>query len=110
MSLGLAIGHGAMYGAQGALFSNLYPVNVRYTGLSLTQQLGATLGGGLSPTIGAALLAAAGGGWGWVAVYCVVVALISSIAATQLKRGEVQYSPETIHDEVSAQTPSEVTR
>jgi MFS family permease len=98
MSLGLAIGHGAMYGAQGALFSNLYPVNVRYTGLSLTQQLGATLGGGLSPTIGAALLAVAGGHWGWVAVYCVVVALVSSLAASRLKAGEVRHSADTLAD------------
>lgn len=63
MTLGLAIGHGSMYGVQGALFSNLYPVNVRYTGLSMTQQIGATLGGGLSPMIGTALLAANGGHW-----------------------------------------------
>ncbi|MFD0665268.1 MFS transporter [Thermocatellispora tengchongensis] len=43
MVLGLAVGHGSMYGAQAALFANLYPVHVRYTGLSVTQQVGATL-------------------------------------------------------------------
>jgi MFS family permease len=88
MALGLGIGHAAMYGAQGALFANLYPVKVRYTGLSLTQQVGATLGGGLSPLIGAALLAAGGGRWQWLVVYCVGVAVMSSLAATRLKQGE----------------------
>ena len=88
MSLGLGIGHGAMYGAQGALFANLYPVKVRYTGLSLTQQIGATLGGGLSPMIGATLLAVGGGHWVWLIVYCVGVAAMSSLAATRLKQGE----------------------
>lgn len=88
MTLGLGIGHGAMYGAQGALFSNLYPVNVRYTGLSVTQQIGATLGGGLSPLIGTALLSAAGGHWAWLIVYCVGVAVVSALATTRLGAGE----------------------
>ncbi|MGW3953501.1 hypothetical protein ACWEKM_21900 [Streptomyces sp. NPDC004752] len=61
MTLGLGIGHGAMYGAQGALFSHLYPVIVRYPGLSVLRQIGATLGGGLAPLIGTARPAAAGG-------------------------------------------------
>ncbi|MER8003064.1 MFS transporter [Streptomyces sp. NPDC095613] len=88
MTLGLGVGHGAMYGAQGALFSNLYPVNVRYTGLSVTQQIGATLGGGLSPLIGTALLSVAGGHWAWLIVYCVGVALVSALATTRLRAGE----------------------
>lgn len=108
MTLGLAIGHGAMYGAQGALFGNLYPVNVRYTGLSMTQQIGATLGGGLSPIIGTALLAAGGGHWTYVAFYCVGVAVMSSIAASFLKRGEQSYSPQTVVE--AERTPSEPAR
>ncbi|MET7637959.1 MFS transporter [Streptomyces sp. NPDC005438] len=88
MSLGLGVGHAAMYGAQGALFSNLYPVNVRYTGLSVTQQVGATLGGGLSPLIGTALLSAAGGHWSWLIAYCVGVAVLSAGATSRLGAGE----------------------
>ncbi|MFD7812812.1 hypothetical protein ACFV6E_07670 [Streptomyces sp. NPDC059785] len=88
MTLGLGIGHAAMYGAQGALFANLYPVGVRYTGLSITQQIGATLGGGLSPLIGTALLTAGGGHWAWLIAYCVGVAVLSALAATRLRRGE----------------------
>ena len=48
MMLGLAVGHGARYGAQAAQFANLYPAPIRSTGLSVTQQFGAILGGGLS--------------------------------------------------------------
>lgn len=98
MTLGLAIGHGAMYGAQGALFGNLYPVNVRYTGLSMTQQIGATLGGGLSPIIGTALLAAGGGHWSYIVFYCVGVAVMSSIAAYFLRRGERSASSPSVAD------------
>ncbi|MFF7553013.1 MFS transporter [Streptomyces olivaceus] len=88
MTLGLGVGHAAMYGAQGALFANLYPVNVRYTGLSVTQQIGATLGGGLSPLIGTALLSVAGGHWSWLIAYCVGVAVLSGLATTRLQAGE----------------------
>jgi MFS family permease len=88
MVLGLAVGHGSMYGAQAALFANLYPVGVRYTGLSITQQFGATLGGGLSPLLGAALIAADGGGWTWVVAYVVGVAALSSLCTVPLRRGE----------------------
>ncbi|GAA3590599.1 MFS transporter [Nonomuraea rosea] len=90
MVLGLAVGHGSMYGAQAALFANLYPVQVRYTGLSVTQQVGATLGGGLAPLAGTALLAAGGGHWTWLVAYMVGVALVSSLAASRLGSGEVR--------------------
>jgi MFS family permease len=109
MTLGLGLGHGAMYGAQGALFANLYPVNVRYTGLSVTQQIGATLGGGLSPLIGAALLTAGHGHWGWLAVYCVAVALLSSLAASRLRNGERQPDPSAPQEQAVSSRPSERT-
>lgn len=92
LTLGLAIGHGAMYGAQGAFFSNLYPVELRYTGLSVTQQVGATLGGGLAPLAGTALLALGGGGWQLLIVYMIGVPIISSIAAAFLRSGESSHS------------------
>ncbi|GAB3577978.1 MFS transporter [Amycolatopsis endophytica] len=88
-TLGLGVGHAAMYGAQAALFANLYPVPVRYTGLSVTQQVGATLGGGLAPLLGTALLAAGGGHWTWLVVYAIGIAVLSSLAASSLRRGEV---------------------
>ncbi|WP_019549469.1 MFS transporter [Streptomyces sulphureus] len=88
MTLGLGVGHASMYAAQGALFANLYPVDVRYTGLSATQQIGATLGGGFSPLIGTALLTAGGGHWSWLVVYCVGVAVLSALAASRLRAGE----------------------
>ncbi|GAA2896434.1 MFS transporter [Pseudonocardia halophobica] len=107
MTLGLAVGHGAMYGAQAALFANLYPVSVRYTGLSVTQQVGATLGGGLAPLAGTALLAVGGGHWTWLVVYAIGIAVVSSIAASRLTWGEartggtpeIESSPATSTDE-----------
>ncbi|MFE2025727.1 MFS transporter [Streptomyces hygroscopicus] len=88
MTLGLAVGHGAMYGAQGALFANLYPVALRYTGLSVSQQVGATLGGGLSPLAGTALITAFDGRPTGVCLYAIGVVLLSGACALALRRGD----------------------
>ncbi len=45
-----------MYGPQAALFADLFPVKVRYSGASLGYQLGAVVGGGFAPIIAATLL------------------------------------------------------
>jgi len=46
-----------MYGPQAALFAELFPVEVRYSGASLGYQLGAVIGGGFAPIISTALYA-----------------------------------------------------
>ena len=46
-----------MYGPQAALFAELFPVEVRYSGASLGYQLGAVLGGGFAPIVATALYA-----------------------------------------------------
>ncbi|MEU7644697.1 MFS transporter [Streptomyces huasconensis] len=60
--LACVIGHGiaqsVMYGPLGALFSEMFPTRVRYTGASLGYQTATLLGAGLSPLIAGALLAA----------------------------------------------------
>jgi metabolite-proton symporter len=47
--------HAAFAGTQGAYFSELFDTEVRYTGISLGFNIGAVLGGGLTPIIGLAL-------------------------------------------------------
>ncbi len=46
-----------MYGPQAALFADLFPKSVRYSGASLGYQIGAVLGGGFAPIIATALFA-----------------------------------------------------
>ncbi|HRO03017.1 MAG TPA: MFS transporter [Terricaulis sp.] len=46
-----------MYGPQAALFAELFPREVRYSGASLGYQIGAVFGGGLAPIIATILLA-----------------------------------------------------
>ena len=44
-----------MYGPQAALFAELFPVELRYSGASLGYQLGSIVGGGFAPIIATAL-------------------------------------------------------
>ncbi len=46
-----------MYGPQAALFAELFPVEVRYSGASLGYQIGSVFGGGFAPIIATALFA-----------------------------------------------------
>lgn len=46
-----------MYGPQAALFAELFPVEVRYSGASLGYQFGSVVGGGFAPIIATALYA-----------------------------------------------------
>lgn len=61
ITLGMSItliGFGAAYGPVAAMFTELFGTDTRYSGASLGYQLGAVLGGGFSPLIATALLAA----------------------------------------------------
>jgi MFS family permease len=89
VGIGLALGHGAMYGAQGALFAEMFPARVRYSGLSMVQQIGPILGGGLSPLIATSLVAAYGTIIP-VGIYMAAASILSALCAIGLRR-----APET---------------
>ncbi|MGH3085968.1 MAG: MFS transporter [Rubrobacteraceae bacterium] len=96
--LALVVGHAAMYGTQGAFFSELFGTRVRYSGASLGYQLASVFAGGLSPFIAVALLAWAGSFWP-VAVYLGFMALITIVS--------VYAATETFQDEISEDRPEE---
>ncbi len=50
-ALGLTIGLGLSYGPQAALYAELFPARVRYSGVSVSYALGAILGGAFAPAI-----------------------------------------------------------
>jgi MFS family permease len=85
MILGMNVLHDAIYGPQAAWFAEQFPVNVRYTGVSLGCQIGTVLSGGLTPVIAAALLIA-GGNQPWlICGYITLLAVLSLIAALAAK-------------------------
>ncbi|KAA9156583.1 MHS family MFS transporter [Amycolatopsis acidicola] len=80
--LGLVVAftiHATMYGPQAALYAEMFPADVRYSGASLGFQIASVLAGGLAPFIMTALLAATGSAWS-VSLYIVAMAVITFVA------------------------------
>jgi MFS family permease len=73
----MAIGHAAMYAPQAAFFCELFATRVRFSGASLGYQLSAPIAGGLAPLICTMLLKIAGGGSWLVAIYLMVIGMIT---------------------------------
>lgn len=74
-----------MYGPQAALFAELFPVEIRYSGASLGYQLGAVLGGGFAPIIATALYAKYASTWP-IAVFLFLVCCVSLVCTFFLTR------------------------
>jgi MFS family permease len=74
---------GAYLGPQPAVFAELFDTGVRYSGASLSLQLGTILGGGLAPFVATALHGVAGASWP-VTVYAVGLAATSLLCVRGL--------------------------
>jgi MHS family shikimate/dehydroshikimate transporter-like MFS transporter len=94
--------HDAMYGPQGAWFSELFPTGVRYSGASIGYQFGSVLSGGTAPLIAAALLLA-GGGRPWLIWAYFLVLSGLTIASALL-------APETNRVSISDSAPADSAR
>jgi MFS family permease len=87
------IAQSAMYAPQAAFFSELFGTDVRYTGASIGYQLASPLAGGLAPLICVSLLEWAGGRTWGVAVYLIVLCLITLVSvwlATETHRTDLR--------------------
>ena len=80
----LTPGIGLSYGPMSALYAEMFPARVRYSGVSIGYALGAILGGAFAPTIAQALLQSTGTGVS-IGVYMMVLCAIS-FAAVSLVR------------------------
>lgn len=80
----MTFGLGLSYGPQAALYAEMFPASVRYSGVSIGYALGAILGGAFAPMIAEALLSATGRSW-TIGVYIAVAALVS-LAGVSLVR------------------------
>jgi metabolite-proton symporter len=75
---------GAYIGTQPAVFAELFPAAIRYSGASLSNTLGTILGGAPAPFVAAALYDTFGSSAA-VAVYITVLALVSWLAVLGLR-------------------------
>ncbi|PWW63602.1 sugar phosphate permease [Actinokineospora spheciospongiae] len=71
----------AMAAGQPAWFSELFPLHLRYSGVSLGYQIGSVLAGGFTPLIAAALVLAGDGRPWWVLLYYAGLAAVTITCA-----------------------------
>jgi MFS family permease len=86
IALGVAATMGCnnlMYGPQAALFGELFPTSVRYSGASLGYQTGAILGGGFAPLVATALVAHFHSTIG-VSIYMALACLVAFVSVASL--------------------------
>lgn len=71
----LTLGLGMTYGPQAALYSELFPAPIRFSGVSISYAIGAIAGGAFAPMIAAALVEKTGS-TGSVTVYLTIMSLL----------------------------------
>jgi metabolite-proton symporter len=94
--IGICIGHNAVYAPTAALYSEMFPAHVRYSGASLGYQLGGAIAG-FVPLTAASLVGAAGGAYwpipaliaitGLIGFVCIL--LVRPVPETQPQEGAV---------------------
>ncbi|CAB5691311.1 Inner membrane metabolite transport protein yhjE [Delftia tsuruhatensis] len=77
----LSVPLGLTYGPQAALYAEMFPARVRYSGVSVGYALGSILGGAFAATIAQSIIATWGRSW-LVGAYIVAMAAISFIAVS----------------------------
>ncbi len=88
-----------MYGPEGAMFAEIYPTRVRYSGMSVVYQIGVLPSGAVAPLICTALVSHfAGASWP-VAVYVLLMALVTVAS--------LAFLPETSRSQLDAQAEPE---
>lgn len=99
----LTVGLGLTYGPQAALYSELFPASIRFSGVSISYALGAILGGAFSPMIAQALMQSTGNPWS-ITVYLLIVVCIAFVATLLLRdRSGIPLGPE--HEDEQAKSP-----
>ena len=95
----LTIPLGLSYGPQAALYAEMFPARVRYSGVSVGYALGSILGGAFAATIAQWLITAYGKSW-LIGVYLAILSVISLIAVSMVRdpKGVDLNIPE-VHDE-----------
>lgn len=81
-----AIVQGIMAGAQGGLFTEIFDIRVRYSGMSIAYQMGGMIGGALTPLVATALYGAYGSSTP-LALYLSVLCLASLVTVLGVRGG-----------------------
>ena len=84
ITLGVVVGWGVaaclMFGPEGAMFAEVFPTRVRYSGMSAVYQIGVLPTGAVAPLIGTSLVSAYSGSVWPVAIYVMAMAAITLVS------------------------------
>jgi MFS family permease len=100
----LTIGLGLSYGPMSAMYSEMFPASVRYSGIGIGYALGSILGGAFAPLIAEALLKETG--WsGSIGLYIMVLCVVSFIGVSLVKETKGVPLGALSSDSVGAKNP-----
>lgn len=77
---------GLSYGPQSALYAEMFPAEIRYSGVSIGYALGAILGGAFAAMIAEMLLTSFGASWP-IGVYIIGLSVVSFVAVSLVPKG-----------------------
>lgn len=99
----LTIGLGFTYGPQAALYAELFPASIRFSGVSISYAIGAIVGGAFSPLIAQAIFQSTGSTAGitWYLAGMTVIGLIATLLLRD--RTGIPLGPE--HEAEQAKSP-----
>ena len=96
----LTMGLGPSYGPQSAMYAEMFPARVRFSGVSIGYAIGTIIGGAVAPLIADELVKS---GWPSVAWYIIGISAISLIAVLFVPKG---IQDRELHDEEVVATRS----
>lgn len=109
MALGFLLlfaGFAANYGVQGAFCPRLFPTVLRYSGMSISYNVGGLLGGAISPIIATSLLGEFDS-WMPIAFYMAAAGVIALAASAFLReRSETSGTPDSTAAQYAAELPA----
>ncbi|MGV4982252.1 MFS transporter [Streptomyces sp. NRAIS4] len=111
MALGFLLlfaGFAANYGVQGAFYPRLFPTALRYSGMSISYNVGGLLGGAVSPIIATSLLGTFHS-WTPIAVYMAAAGLIALAASAFLRERSDSTAAQRTAEPTATVTSPEIT-
>ena len=104
----LTIGLGPSYGPQSAMYAEMFPARVRYSGISIGYALGSIIGGAFAPLIAQLLLNETGQSW-TIGLYIALLSVVSFTAVCFVRKSDQgrDLHIEEVHEEFIAKHPGE---
>ena len=83
----VTLGLGPSYGPQSAMYAEMFPARVRFSGVSIGYAFGSIIGGAFAPMIAQLLLNRTGSAWA-IGIYISALCLVSFIAVSMVRKSD----------------------